>query len=234
MLTRSFRWTLVCALVIGLAAPVALMARNPIVMDMEDLLVQYPDNVKMLLENNQVWVFEVTLAPGEKLATHRTGDFFLYPLTDANLLYIPNYEPEIEHLRAGQVQWHGFEPHAVVNRGTTVAKYLVVARHGGVLPAVPEEHGCPLADVAPAGTAKVLLDNRDGRVTEVTLPAGAQQPGHCGLNRVLYSLNSYEVQMDGREGAFGAGMAHYHVAGNHAVKNVGETMAHYVVFELKR
>ncbi|MBI1355246.1 MAG: hypothetical protein GC160_12935 [Acidobacteria bacterium] len=240
MRTRSICWAFALALALLPAAPLVLSAKNPAtpaeagVMDMDGLLAAYPNNVRMLLENDHVWVYEVRLAPGERLGTHRTGDFFLYALTDAKLLMLPNYEPELLRLRAGQARWFGFEPHDVINRGAKEARYLVVARHSSPLPATPVEHGCPLAEVAPAGTAKVLLDNRNGRVTEVMLPAGTEQPRHCGLNRVVYSLNAYEIAMDGREGAFGAGMTHFHEADNHAVRNIGATPAHYLVFELKR
>ncbi len=234
MLAKGFRFTLVCALVIAFFGPAVAAPRDPIVMDMEALVAAHPNNIKMLLENEHVWVFEVTLKPGERLETHRTGDFYLYALTDAKLLLIPNYEPEIMRLRAGQVQWHGFEPHAVVNQGDVIARYLVVSRRGSVIPPKPEVHGCPLAEVAAPGTAETLLNNRNGRVTEVTLPAGAAQPEHCGLSRVIYSLNAYEIRMHETESAFGAGMAHFHEADNHAVENIGSTMAHYLVFELKR
>lgn len=234
MLSTSIRWTLVCVLIVAFVAPVIAAPKNAAVLDMDALAAEYPANVRMLLENDHVWVYEITLEPGDRLAAHRTGDFFLYALTDANLLLIPNHEPEITRIQAGQAQWHPFEPHAVINRGTTAARYLVVARRASVIPPKPVEHGCPLDEVAAPGTAKTLLDNRDGRVTEVMLPAGAAQPEHCGLSRVIYSLNSYEIRMGETESAFGAGMAHFHEADNHFVENVGETMAHYVVFELKR
>lgn len=234
MLSHKTRWMLICVLVGAFLGPAAAAPRGEQVMDMDAMVAAYPHNIKMLLENDHVWVYEITLEPGDRLASHRTGDFFLYAMTDADLLLIPNHEPEIMGLRAGQARWFPFEPHAVVNRGTAVARYLVVARRGSVIPARPVEHGCPLDEVAAPETFKTLLDNRDGRVTEVMLPPGAAQPEHCGLNRVIYSLNSYEIRMGERQSAFGAGMAHFHESDNHSVENVGETMAHFLVFELKR
>lgn len=234
MLSTSTRWALLGVLVIAFVGWAPAAPREPMVLDMDALVADYPDNVRMLLENDHVWVYEISLEPGDRLAGHRTGDFFVYALTDANLLLIPNYEPEIIRMMAGQAQWHPFEPHAVINRGTSTARYLVVARRSSVIPPKPVEHGCPLEEVAAPGTAKTLLNNRDGRVTEVTLPAGEAQPAHCGLSRVVYSLNSYEIRMGDKESAFGAGMAHFHEADNHFVENIGQTTAHYVVFEMKR
>jgi len=234
MLSASIRWTLLCVLVVVFVASAPSAPKEAMVLDLDGLVAEYPNNVRVLLENDHVWVYEIALQPGDRLAAHRTGDFFLYALTDANLLLIPNHEPEIMRMMAGQVQWHPFEPHAVVNRGTATARYLVVARRSSVMPPKPVEHGCPLEEVAAAGTAKTLLNNRDGRVTEVTLPAGQAQPAHCGLNRVIYSLNAYEIRMGDKESAFGAGMAHFHEADNHFVENIGKTTAHYVVFEMKR
>ena len=233
MLTKPTFRTVAIVVGLGLASVGYLAAKDPIVMDMEDMLEKHPANVRMILENDHVWVFEVRLRPGESLGTHRTGDFFVYALTDADLTFIPSYEPELIQLRSGEAFWHHFEPHAVVNRGTKDAKYLVVARRGSVLPKQPAERGHPLAHVAPPSMARTMLDNRNGRVSEVTLQPGEEQPVHYGLNRVIYSLSAYTIEMGGREVAFEPGTAHFHKPDNHGAKNVGETTARYLVFELK-
>ncbi len=87
-----------------------------------------------------------------------------------------------------------------------------------------------------AGGHAALLAELDGaRVLRVALPPGARQPLHAGSARLVYGVNDHRVLFareggDQREMAHGAGEVHWHEAGRHAVENVAETTARFVLF----
>ena len=207
---------------------------DPIVKEVPQMLAEYPSNVKLLFENEFVWVLEYRLRPGEELPVHDLGNHAVYALSDYRLLSLHSYEPSAGQWTAGEVHWYRCEPHEVKNTGKTVARYLAVARKPVPLEEAPRiEPENDLLTLAPQGTRE-LLKNQHMRILEVTLAPGETQPVHQGLNRVVYSLASYQIRMAGSEHQFRPGDTHFHGPGEHAVENTGQTLARYVVFELRQ
>jgi quercetin dioxygenase-like cupin family protein len=207
---------------------------DPIVKDIQQMLAAYPSNIKLLFENEYVWVLEYRLRPGDALPVHDLGNHAVYALGDHRLLFLHNYEPSAGQWTAGEVHWYRCEPHEVKNVGKTVARYLAVARKPFPLGEAPRiEPETDLIALASQG-AKELLKNPHMRILEVTVAPGETQPVHQGLYRVVYSLASYQIRMAGSEHQFRPGDTHFHGPGGHAVENTGQTWARYLVFELRQ
>ena len=92
-------------------------------------------------------------------------------------------------------------------------------------------------DLSSLGSAYVEtpLQNAAVDVHRVRLPAGAALAAHRGGDRVVYALGAYTVRFDTdgaiEERSFAEGDVHAHAAGVHAVENVGDTDAEFLVFE---
>ena len=88
--------------------------------------------------------------------------------------------------------------------------------------------------VAPERVA-VLFENDSARVLRVTLPPGEEIGMHRGLPHLVYPLTDYAMNWNfgdlNREKQWSRGEIHWHDAGPHAVRNIGETPAEYLVVE---
>lgn len=84
----------------------------------------------------------------------------------------------------------------------------------------------------------VIFENQYSSVTKVSLAPGESLPAHDGENRVIYSLSDYSINWQEQGKDYGVrtakrGGAHFHETGEHAVKNIGETKAEWLVFSSK-
>lgn len=84
---------------------------------------------------------------------------------------------------------------------------------------------------------QLVFENEYVRVLNITLEPGDKQPLHFGENRLIYALSNYTIKYyledDATEIPWNEGGIHWHEAGKHAVENVGETIADYLVIERK-
>jgi quercetin dioxygenase-like cupin family protein len=97
----------------------------------------------------------------------------------------------------------------------------------------PATEPTPAAAALPEG-ATVVLDGPYATVTRFDLQPGQAQSVHEGPDRVIYSLNDYTLEWtegdaEPAEKSWTAGDTHWHTAGPHAARNVGEEVARYVV-----
>lgn len=81
----------------------------------------------------------------------------------------------------------------------------------------------------------LMFENNYIQVLNVVLEPGQGQPLHqCG-NRLIYARNDYTINYhqpdDTTEISWNKGGVHWHEKGYHAVENVGETLADYLVIE---
>lgn len=85
---------------------------------------------------------------------------------------------------------------------------------------------------------KLIFENEYVRVFNSTLEPGEVQPFHRGGNRLIYALSNYTIdyyqQEDTTEITWNKGGLHWHEEGIHAVENVGQTVADYLVIERKK
>jgi hypothetical protein len=79
-----------------------------------------PRNYKLLLENDRVRVFDVTIDPGEKLALHANGPSVIYVFNDGCLRHTyPDGSVRDTRAVSGTVVWDQAEMHETENTGQT-------------------------------------------------------------------------------------------------------------------
>lgn len=199
----------------------------------EDIYQAAPEQAQMLLENEHVAVARFTVAPRAELPMHPGTERVVYSLSDYKVqIKRPGIEPRILDFRKGNVNWYGAGTHGVRNVGPITAEYLVVARKApNPTPGVTSN----LAELAPE-MAKVVFENEEGKVLEVSLDAGAKQPVHAAAGRVVYALTDAKLKFtageESMEKELAAGEVHWHDGGDHQVENVSEGAVRYLVVEL--
>lgn len=199
----------------------------------DDIVAAAPDNAKVLLENDSVSVVLFTLPPQGQLPEHEGLDRLVYSLSDYKLQFLRQVgEPEIKDFRKGDVHWHPAGRHAIRNVGPITAEYLVVSRKGeNPTPGVTSN----LAELMP-DKAKVIFENQEAKVIEVSLEPGDKQPVHVAASRVAYSLTPAKLKFtsgeQSTETAYAAGEAHWHDGGEHEVECLSEEPVRYIVFEM--
>ena len=109
-----------------LLATLALVVATKTAMAQDQVKVA-PNNTKVLLENDRVRVLDVQTKPGEKLAMHSHPAYLVYSLSTSKAKFTsPDGKTTEGELKAGAVNWHEAETHAVENVGTTDSHVLVI------------------------------------------------------------------------------------------------------------
>jgi hypothetical protein len=193
-----------------------------------------PETVQF--ENEFVKVSEFVLKSGDKTPLHEGGARVVYALSDYKIKWTEGDQVSEKAWQKGNVHWHEAIEHAVENIGETEANYIVVTRKENPLPETGDYSMAKDASQSDTEHATAVFENEHVRVIEVKLAAGDSQPMHDGVNRLIYSLSAYEIeytsdQMDTKHMNMNKDDIHWHTADKHAVKNIGETLAHYLIFE---
>jgi quercetin dioxygenase-like cupin family protein len=86
--------------------------------------------------------------------------------------------------------------------------------------------------------SRILLDNHRVRVLELRLPPGEQEPMHSHPDYLVYVLSPATMRMTAADGStkvveLGAGEVSFGAATTHSGQNIGETMLHELIIELK-
>ncbi|HZN07532.1 MAG TPA: AraC family transcriptional regulator [Pyrinomonadaceae bacterium] len=85
-----------------------------------DPLVLAPENYKLLLENDQVRVFDVRIRPGEKLRLHSNGPSVIYVFNDGRLQHTyQDGTTVVKTAVSGSLIWDEAETHETTNVGET-------------------------------------------------------------------------------------------------------------------
>jgi quercetin dioxygenase-like cupin family protein len=123
------RFTL-SACVLATAIGLVLAASSAIA---QDLAVTAGKNAKVLLDNDQVRVIEVQLAPGEKTGMHSHPRNLVYFLTDGSSKQSqPDGTSKDVTRKAGEVLWSEPVTHDTVNMGKAKMKALVIELKGSM------------------------------------------------------------------------------------------------------
>jgi hypothetical protein len=205
----------------------------------EENVANSPANTTVKIENDYVKVIEFMLKPGDKLSLHKGGQRAIYSLSDYKLKWTEGDQETEKEWTKGQAHWHNAIEHAAENIGETDANYLVVTRKEMALPETDDYDIEQDASEFDSEHANIIFENEYVRIIEVKLAAGESQTMHHGINRVIYSLTSYQIKfisdkMEPMDTKIETGDAHWHTADKHAVENIGETLAHYLIFEFKQ
>lgn len=93
------------------------------------------------------------------------------------------------------------------------------------------------AVVATLQHAEPIFENDYVKAIRFTLKPGGKLPTHEGAGRAIYSLSDYRIKwMEGdrqTEKKWKKGQVHWHDAAQHAVENIGNTRAEYLVVTRK-
>lgn len=89
------------------------------------------DAQKSLLENDQIRVREIRLAPGSRQPAAPRPNTFLYALTDGSIVFTPPGRKGYElTFKAGEALWLPSQETATANEGETEVRALVVEIRG--------------------------------------------------------------------------------------------------------
>ena len=85
-----------------------------------DPLTIAPRNYRLLMENERVRVYDVTIKPGEKVSLHSNGPSVIYVLNDGRLKHTyPDGTVRETNAVSGSVVWDDAETHETENVGET-------------------------------------------------------------------------------------------------------------------
>ena len=195
---------------------------------------------EVIFENDFALVSKFALSPDEFLSTHQGEERVIYSLSDYSLDWDEKGEKlGTQSRKKGAVHYHEAGEHAAKNNGSTTAEWIVFTRKGENLPDCDAKNEENDVNTVSPDFSKVLLDNENFRITKVILPKGKKTPMHSGVNRIIYSLSDYEINYDTDKGSEGqkkmkTGDVHWHEACQHALENIGETDAEYLVVNYKK
>ncbi|BCW92614.1 MAG: hypothetical protein ACOY7U_09355 [Acidobacteriota bacterium] len=93
----------------------------------QDAVKALPANSKVLVDNDDVRVYEFWAKPGEKVAMHSHPRTVVYSLTDATAtLTGADGKSQVSTFKAGQAIYHGPVTHKAENTGKTDIHFVVV------------------------------------------------------------------------------------------------------------
>ena len=196
-----------------------------------------PKQERLVFQNDFVKVYEVSIAPGEKLPPHESGNRMIYSLTSYTLRYVWGDRSTLERRSTGDIHFHPAGVHAEENAGPTKVSFLIIERSATPLPAT-EVTGNDMARVSPFNTS-VVFDREMAKVFEVKLGPRDAVGMHLGLHRLVYGLTDYDLKIttpDGKEARERGkkGSCRWHSAGLHQVENNTANPARILVFAFKR
>jgi len=205
----------------------------------QDIVASAPDNAGLLFENEYVTVVEIELESGDRLPTWECGDHTVYSLSSYEMEVKSGSESAREKFNQGSAFWREAGTYSLKNVGRSDARYIIVTRKTAEFPDFkPLDPDGDIIAVA-WDNSIVLLNNETLRVAEVILNPGQRLPGHSSVNRIVYSLTSYEMtcrfdQIERSDIGFEEGDVNWYAAGPCSMVNNSDSPARFVVFEFLR
>lgn len=110
-----------------LACMIAATALAPLPGAAQDMAMTAGDNVKVLLDNDQVRVLELQMPPGAKTGMHSHGDNVVYFVNagETTQMGADGTSTKVQR-KAGETLWSGPATHDTHNTGKTSMKVLVI------------------------------------------------------------------------------------------------------------
>ena len=200
-----------------------------------------PDVYKVLLENDDIKILEVTFAPGQSDNMHEH-----YPAT----VYIVEGGKAQVTLPDGTVNeinppsdfiLHNPEKakHQVKNIGDNTMKIILFERKNTRTVTDTKEELILPEEVSP-DVYKVLLDNEEVKVTEVTLKPGQGDEMHQHGVMSIYGITGGKLQNTSPDGTVremevaDGFVGHRNTVTTHQMKNIGDTTVKVILVEHKK
>jgi quercetin dioxygenase-like cupin family protein len=228
----SFVALVVCIFLLGVGCSEPVPVEEPAVID--DITQAAPESAKRLVENEWVTVTSFELKPRAELPMHDGKDRVVITLSRYRAVYgTPEGSAGVKEYMENDINWYDAGMHEISNAGATTAKFISIERNKP-WPAPEKESGLLKAV---AGFGKIQLNNNEARVVEVGLVPKGRVPKHDGNMRVIVPITDSKISFSTPEGTeekeFTAGDAHWHDAGSHALRNIGEENISFLVVEFK-
>lgn len=195
---------------------------------------------QVIFENDYVKAVKVSLNPGEVLKPHQGEERVIYSLTDYEIEWEENGKNEGQKSwKKGDIHTHKAGQHSAKNNGKSKAEWVAFVRKESTLPDCDEELIENDVYSVSKDFAVQRLDDTSFRITEVKLPKSERIPMHDGLNRIIFSLSDYKVaytteDQNNTDKQFESGDVHWHEACKHAINNIGQTDAKFLVIAFKK
>jgi hypothetical protein len=200
-------------------------------------IVEAADEAELLFENDHVRAIEFDIDSGDELPRHECLHYVLYALSSCEIEVELNGVKSSLELKRGSAYWREGGVQSVENVGRSDAKFIALMRKESTLPEFdPADLNRDIHELLPDNSI-MLLNGEFARAVEVILNPGQRVPGHGGLNRIVYSLTSYDVTYKeshnkSSEISFDEGDIDWYDAGDYAIANVGDSPAHFVAFQI--
>ena len=195
-----------------------------------------PDIYKLAFENDKVRVFEITFAPGAKIAMHQHPDHAIYALTAGTLKVTPDGgEAKDITLKAGDAGFFPAESHSAENATDKEVKAVLVELKPGASYTAAPKAGDPLK--VGRGMYKKVFENEKVRIMTVKFNKGQSIKAHTHPDHVVFVTSAGSLQVSPAEGEpvtmdLTVGQATMIDGGIHSAKATkGKPVV--VVFELK-
>jgi predicted metal-dependent enzyme (double-stranded beta helix superfamily) len=199
---------------------------------------------KVLVENADVRVSEVTMAPGEAEPEHKHARGVTIALGpyENETTALPERTVTRRKTAFGETRWTEAAHHSTKNIGTTPQRVIRIE-----LKHEPAADGSPLdaldSVVASKETQRVMFENRYVRIVEEKTPAGVAQPKHRHRKSVLVVLadgdleivpyDANDVAGQTRKAQLKFGAATWNPPAVHTAKNIGTTEGLNIRVEVK-
>jgi quercetin dioxygenase-like cupin family protein len=104
---------------------VSRKANNPTPGVTSNIAELAPDKARVVFENEDAKVIEISLQPKDKLPPHKTAGHVVYALTPAKLKFIAAGKPADEEWAEGSVHWHDGGEHQIENLSAGPVRLVV-------------------------------------------------------------------------------------------------------------
>jgi len=199
----------------------------------EDPVKVSPKNYKMLLENDQIRVIDISIKKGEqvKMHTHPAKATVDYLLTSGKLRLTLLDGKTVDFVgKGGEVLWDDASlTHSVKNTGDSDIHIVEVEL---------KKFSDDPVRVAP-NNYNVLQDNAQVRILEIRIKPGEKVPMHSHPQTFSYNLSDYKRRFTFPDGTINdseekAGASFWSEAFASSSENTGTTEAHVLAVEMKK
>ncbi len=196
-----------------------------------------PEHFRPMIDNDYVRVLDVRHQPGEsdKMHQHPTSAYFV--LSGDKMRFHLERSQRDGDVRAGSVTLQGpIATHSVENIGESLLHFVMVERTGGRVARVDGEDAVEVS----GSIYRVVDENDDFRVLDVTLEPGQKDEVHSHQASVIYALSPasgtwHEMGQEPRTQVFRPGSAIFFDATESiSLENTGQRNIRLIIFEILR
>ena len=200
-----------------------------------------PDVYKVLLENEDIKILEVTFAPGQSdnMHEHYPATVYIVEGGKAEVTLPDGTVNEINPPSDFIVHNPKNAKHQVKNIGDNIMKIILFERKN-TRPVTDTKEKLILPEEVSPDVYKVLLENEDVKVTEVTFKPGQGDEMHQHGVMSIYGITGGKLQNTSSDGTVremevaDGFVGHRNTVTTHQMKNIGDTTVKVILVEHKK